>query len=294
MQTLILKLNAAGDVVRTTPMLDKLGGEVTWITADSNVPLVTGLAARCRALSWSNRATAGDRSYDLLVNLEDELATAEFAGTIEHRRLYGAFADGSGHVRNTPDSNGWFDLSLISRFGRERADELKLKNRRTYQELVFEGLGWQFSGESYRLPTPDATDLHGDVAMAPVAGPAWPMKNWAYFEELQRALTSEGLVVNVLPKRPTLLEHLGDIANHRLLVSGDSLPMHLALGLGVRCVTIFNCTSPWEIHDYGLQEQVISPRLAEFFYRRDFEPAATHAIPLEEVISACRRSLSQS
>ena len=118
MQTLILKLNATGDVVRTTPLLDKLEGEVTWITADGNVPLVDGVAPSCRALSWADRATAGDRRYDLLVNLEDELATAEFAATIDHRRLYGAYADGSGGVRNTPDSNGWFDLSLISRFGR--------------------------------------------------------------------------------------------------------------------------------------------------------------------------------
>lgn len=294
MQTLIFKLNATGDVARTTPMLDKLEGAVTWITADGNVPLVTGVAPSCRVLSWADRATAGDRHYDLLINLEDELATAEFAATIDHRRLHGAYADGSGGVRNTPDSNSWFDLSLISRFGRKRADELKLSNRRSYQDLIFEGLGWRFNGERYRLPTPVMTGLHGDIAMAPVAGPAWPMKSWAYYVDLQQALASEGLIVNVLPKRPTLLEHLGDIANHRLLISGDSLPMHLALGLGVRCITIFNCTSPWEIHDYGLQEQVVSARLGEFFYRRDFDPAATRAIPLEEVLAACHRSLRRS
>jgi ADP-heptose:LPS heptosyltransferase len=100
--------------------------------------------------------------------------------------------------------------------------------------------------------------------------------------------------VNVLPKRPTLLEHLGDIAGHRLLVSGDSLPMHLALGRGIRCVTLFTCTSPWEIHGYGLQEQIISPALERYFYRRDFDPAATTAIPLQTVLDACHRSLRSS
>lgn len=293
MNTLVIKLNATGDVVRTTPLLSQLRGDVTWITAAGNVPLLEGIAPNLRVLTWENRAAAADRQYDLLLNLEDELATAEFAATVDHRRVFGAHADG-GAVRNTPDSNAWFDMSLISRFGRKRADELKLLNRRTYQDLIFEGLGWRFEGQPYRLPPATSTGLVGDVALAPVAGPAWPMKNWAYFAELQRELEKAGYTVNVLPKRSTLLEHLGDIAGHRLLVSGDSLPMHLALGLGIRCVTLFTCTSPWEIHGYGLQEQIVSPLLDRYFYRRDFDPAATTAIPVQTVLDACHRSLRSS
>ena len=84
--------------------------------------------------------------------------------------------------------------------------------------------------------------------------------------------------MNVLPRRPTLLEHMGDVKNHRCLVGGDSLPMHLALGMGVPCVTIFNCTSPWEIHDYGIQTKIVSPLLERFFYQRGHDSAATSAI----------------
>jgi len=98
--------------------------------------------------------------------------------------------------------------------------------------------------------------LKGDVAIAPEAGPVWPMKKWAHYDRLKRELESSGLTVNVLPVRPTLLEHLCDVRNHRCLVSGDSLPMHLALGTQTRCVTLFTCTSPWEIHDYGLQRKL--------------------------------------
>ena len=65
---------------------------------------------------------------------------------------------------------------------------------------------------------------------------------------LKRQLEENGLVVNVLPLRSLLLEHLSDVRNHRCLVGGDSLPMHFALGTGTRCVTLFTCTSPWEIH----------------------------------------------
>ena len=38
----------------------------------------------------------------------------------------------------------------------------------------------------------------------------------------------------------------------------------------------------------------VSPRLADYFYRRDFDPAATQAIPLEDVLAACHRSLRGS
>jgi ADP-heptose:LPS heptosyltransferase len=138
------------------------------------------------------------------------------------------------------------------------------------------------------------TGLSGDVAIAPEAGAVWPMKNWAYFDRLKQELEAKGLTVNVMQKRPTLLEHFCDVRNHRCLVSGDSLPMHLALGSGTRCVTLFNCTSPWEIYDYGIQRKIVSPLLAEFFYKRVNNPRATTAIGVEEVFDAVMSQLKVS
>jgi heptosyltransferase II len=60
----------------------------------------------------------------------------------------------------------------------------------------------------------------------------------------------------------------------------------LALGSNVRCVSIFNCTSPWEIFDYGIQTKIVSPLLPEYFYKRGFEARATEAISLVEVFNA--------
>jgi ADP-heptose:LPS heptosyltransferase len=83
--------------------------------------------------------------------------------------------------------------------------------------------------------------------------------------------------------RETLLEHIGDIRNHRYLISGDSLPMHIALGLQIKCLSLFICTSPWEIYDYGVQKKLVSPLLEQHFYKRDFDLKATTSIPLDEV-----------
>jgi ADP-heptose:LPS heptosyltransferase len=286
MNILIIKLNATGDVVRTTTLLHRLDGHITWVTAPNNLALLNGLRPNVRCLSWPDRNLALDRQYDLVISLEDEAETATFVRSAQAKRVFGAYLAEDNHVKYTPDAHRWFDLSLISVHGRQRADELKFLNRHTYQELVFDGLGFKFSGEKYVLPEPPVTDLHGDVAIAPVAGPVWPMKNWAYYGELQQRLAADGLKVNVLPKRATLLEHIGDVKQHRVLVGGDSLPMHLALGVGTRCVSIFNCTSPWEIHEYGIQTKLVSPLLGEFFYKRAFDPRATTAIPLDDVYRA--------
>ncbi len=291
MNTLILKLGATGDVVRTTPLLKHLAGEVSWVAADKNVPLLTGLAKTLRSVPWEQRERFCDREYDLVINLEDTLEAAQFLPRLKFKKLFGAYAKPNGTLDYTDDAGGWFDLSLISRFGKATADRLKLENRKTYQDLIFSGLGLKFKGEKYLLPEPMKTDLAGDIAIASKAGQVWPMKNWAYYPELKTALEARGLTVNLLPERASLLEHLGDVSNHRVLVSGDSLPMHFALGVGVRCVTLFNCTSPWEIHPYGLQRQLVSPLLAEFFFQRSLDERAIKAITLEQVFAAVLEQL---
>lgn len=294
MNILILKLNAAGDVVRTTTLLRRLQGEITWITAEINLALLEGLAPELRVLAWKARRFALDRHYDLVINLEDERETAAFLKEVPHGRRFGAYLNTQNSVVYTDDSRRWFDMSLISVFGRKPADELKLHNRHTYQELIFEGLGMRFNGEKYLLPPTKSTALSGDVAIAAVAGPVWPMKGWVHYDQLKEKLEAAGLRVNLLPRRASLLDHMEDIANHRCLVSGDSLPMHLALGTGTPCVTLFNCTSPWEIHDYGVQTKIISPLLEKFFYQRGYDPAATSAISLEQVFDAALKTLHET
>jgi heptosyltransferase-2 len=291
MSVLIIKLGATGDVVRTTPLLRRLDAPVSWITAANNLALLEGIDRDVRCVSWENRERVADTTYDLVINLEDDPQTSLFLKELKFKQLFGAYLNTDNKLAYTLDSRDWFDLSLISTYGLEEADRLKLLNRRTYQELIFDGLGLGFNGETYYLPPPCPTGLEGDVAISSTAGPVWPMKKWAYYDELKTELEAHGLKVNILESRPTLLEHLADVQGHRCLVSGDSLPMHLALGSGVRCVSIFTCTSPWEIYGYGLQEKVVSPFLEKFFYKRGFDRNATTAIGVEEVMNVIMAQL---
>jgi heptosyltransferase-2 len=286
MKVLIVKIGATGDVVRTTPLLSRMTGEITWLTSAKNIVLLEGLKENLRSFAWADRERALDTDYDLVINLEDTLDVAEFLKTLRCKEIFGAYIDFNNSLRYTENSKCWFDLSLISSHGRQEADRLKLLNRQSYQELIFGGLGFGFTGEPYLLPRPIETRLSGDVAIAADAGPIWPMKKWAYYEELKQQLEDRGLIVNVLPQRPSLLEHLADVRNHGCLVGGDSLPMHFALGSGTRCVSLFTCTSPWEIYDYGIQKKIVSPLLEEFFYERGYDERATTAITVDQVFDA--------
>jgi heptosyltransferase-2 len=293
MNVLITKLGATGDVVRTTPLLRALKGHVTWLTESKNTVLLNNLTDDLNCLAWEHREKIRNIEYDLIINLEDSFEVAGFGGALKFDRLFGAYLDRAGRLTYTEDSAPWFDLSLISSFGREEADRRKLLNRRTYQDLIFGGLGFQFSGEEYSLPEPTNTELSGDVALAVESGPVWPMKKWAYYDQLKRELEKQGLKVNFLPKRSFLLEHLADVQNHRCLVSGDTLPMHFALGLEIPCVSIFTCTSPWEIHDYGVQTKIVSPLLEQFFYKRGYDERATTAITVDQVFEAVMTQLEK-
>jgi len=291
LNTLIVKLGATGDVVRTTPLLARLSGQITWVTAAKNSVLLDGLRSNLRCFSWEERARALDSRYDLAINLEDTVDVAQLLRTVKCREIFGPYLSSASSLTYTNNSRRWFDLSMISSYGRHAADELKLLNRQTYQELIFSGLGFHFAGEPYVLPKPIETGLSGDVAIGADAGPIWPMKKWAYYSKLKEALEDQGLIVNVLPNRSSLLEHLSDVQNHRCVVSGDSLPMHFALGTRTRCVTLFNCTSPWEIYDYGFQKKIVSPLLEEFFYKRGYDERATTAITMNEVKAAVMEQL---
>ncbi|HMD55242.1 MAG TPA: hypothetical protein VKJ65_11895, partial [Phycisphaerae bacterium] len=188
MNILIIKLGATGDVVRTTPLLRRLTGTVTWITAAKNIVLLQELQPPVHCLSWEQRDQVANAHYDLVINLEDDLEISAFTKKLKSRKFFGACLNAKGTIEYTTSSRCWFDMSLISTFGKERADFLKLQNRRTYQDMIFSGLGISFAGETYVMPGPVETGLAGDVAIAPEAGSVWPMKRWAYYNQLKREL----------------------------------------------------------------------------------------------------------
>lgn len=284
MRTLIIKLGATGDVVRTTTLLHVINGKIDWLTSDLNQIMLKDSKVE-NIIPWSKRQSLKGKQYDLIINLEDDPEPAKIVNELSYGELVGAFLKNKEEMAYTDNFSDWFDLSLISRFGRKKADELKLINRQTFQEIIFKCLGHSFCGQFYHLPKSKKTNLEGDIAIARDSGAVWPMKKWAYFDQLKNELEKRGYKVNFLPVRSIILEHIQDVQNHRYLISGDSLPMHIALGSCIKCLSIFICTSPWEIYDYGIQRKIVSPHLEKNFYKRSFNREAAESISVEEVFN---------
>ena len=185
---LIVKIGALGDVLRTTAILPGLlqrhpGARVTWVVAPSAAPLVAGhpdLVETCVLDADHPEGAIGalaGRRFSLVASLDEEEICCKVAGAVEADRLVGAYLDENGEVVYTDDACDWFDMSLISRYGKERADELKVENQRTHPELLASILGIE-EGRPDLSPNPDAE--------------AWAARLWE-----DRDLTSAPLVIGL-------------------------------------------------------------------------------------------------
>ena len=181
-QTLIIKLGALGDVIRTTPLLRVLEGEITWATSTLAMPLLKNNPLITNLTAMDEPGFNLGHNFDLVINLEDDLPAAKVASAAASGNIVGPYLNDSGVTYNAFSSE-WFDMSLSSRYGRQIADGLKMRNRKTYQEMVFSALGISFSGEDPVLTLP----LHKSVAPNLVgieqrAGGVWPNKRWNRYE----------------------------------------------------------------------------------------------------------------
>src|SRR3989344_4483665 len=142
MDILIIKLGAIGDVIRTTCILQGLrekyrNCKIHWVTGkasldtiltNSQIDLVSLIDKPADKIKKSN--------YDLVISLDDETDACRLATRVKSKKIIGAYIE-DGKQAYTDDSSLWFDMGLISRLGKEKADFLKRKNKLTYQEIMY-------------------------------------------------------------------------------------------------------------------------------------------------------------
>jgi heptosyltransferase II len=281
---LLIKTGAAGDVVRTTTLLNVLQGAVTWVIDARYAPLLPeDHPALVKVIALEDAAALQAEQFDLTISLEEDPACARLATDIPTRKLIGVYQSPNGIIY-TEEVKGWFDMSLISKLGRDAANAAKLANTHTFQHWLFQMLSLPFKGEPYQIyRNKNITASPGTIGIETRCGNRWPNKAWAGYETVAQKLTAAGYTCKVLAQRQHLRQYLDDIATCSYLISGDTLAMHVALAYGIPSLAIFNCTSPVEICDYGLLEKVVSPLLEKAYYGRDYSPAVVNSIPVEQV-----------
>ena len=290
---LLIKTNASGDVVRTTVLLHILKGRVFWITAGYNIPLFPDDYPELVLIPVEDiPGYIFSTNFDLLLNLEEDADLAQKLMPITTRQIVGTFWS-EGKLNYTADSAEWFDMSLVSRLPPMEADDLKKRNKFSYQEIIYRMLGANFSGQKYLIYRNNNLLQQQFIGIEAGVGSAWPNKSWHGYERLKEILASQNRRVKVFEKRPKLRQYLDDINECSLIICGDTLAMHVALAYDIACIAIFNCTSSNEIYDYGILKKIESPLLFDAFYKQSFDTAVFHSIPVTEVFNAVELQLER-
>ncbi len=162
MEILIIKLGAIGDVIRTTSILPGLKEKykncsIGWVTKKESYYILKNnkLIDNMYLISEINREKNSLnknfflKEYDLIINLDDDYEASELISKLNYKKVIGAYLANNNYLANnqlvyTKDSSLWFDMGLISIFGKQKADVLKAKNKRTYQEIMYKILGLEY------------------------------------------------------------------------------------------------------------------------------------------------------
>lgn len=343
-RVLVVKLDAPGDVLRTTSILGALkekypGSHITWVTRKEAAPFFenNGLVDRVLEYSAKTLVLLGAEEFDLVINPDaatDGALAAEVAGAKEKA---GFGYDKRGYVYPFNErAERWFNMGLF--------DDLKKTNTLTYQRLILDMVGLDAealtpAGYETVLRLSDDERLFADdwarsvrlgsgggVGKGPViglntgAGGRWPLKKWTLKgyskliemvgsglpgarvvlyggpeeRERNKRLAAEhgGLVLDTGTEN-TLREFSSLVGLCDIMVTGDTMAMHVAIALGKKVVVLFGPTSHAEIELYGRGVKVYADMVCLCCYARECElkPNCMELIKPEAVFGAIKEML---
>jgi ADP-heptose:LPS heptosyltransferase len=331
---LVVKLDAMGDVLRSTALLPPLmeahpHAAITWITRKESVPLLLRNPYVAEVLELGPEAVVHlqTRTFDRVINLDASKTSAALATAARSTRKDGFVLDERGCVRPTNDAaRQWLEAGLF--------DDIKRQGVSTYQDRMAGILDLAGRPHRYVFELDEDELRRGRTHLASIgvdlerpiiglntgAGGRWPLKQWreeGYLALMARVGTREGVQFLLLggpgerernerlkaastarvfdPGCDNAVRHFAAlVAPCDVVVTGDTLAMHLALALGRRTVVLFGPTSAAEIDLYGLGEKVVPAMTCLSCYKTtcDFVPNCMDLISTDMVERAVVRQLA--
>lgn len=276
----IIKLKSAGDVVRTTPILRAFPDcRISWITDEKSYPFIKGNSLIQDVFLIRDLPVLG--GFDALYNFDEDESACKMAESISAglKKGYG--------WRN----GGFYPFDRDSEYAYRLTQDNHLKfrlNKKTYQQIIFEMAGLSWSGEDYVLNfRPDNKIIHR-VGLNYMAGEKFPNKIWVNWRDLPGLFP--GVSVQVKFGEP--IEYINWINSCEVIVTGDSLGMHIALALGKKVIALFGETSMNEIEMYSRGIKLSAGFSCSPCYKKkkcDIRPSCMEAISAQAVGEAIMR-----
>lgn len=320
MNILIVKFGALGDVVRTSYFAEKIKDKylnkciLYWITAKNAVSILDGnpyIDVLLTDFSSIERV-----EFDHIYSLDDEIEIVEAVSKLKSKKITGAICDQMGNVSYTDDASGWFDMGLISKFGKLEADRLKKQNKRSHGEIFSEIFSVEIPQPKFYYPQSyikknfkKSPESQIRIGINPYAGARWPSKE-LQLKELKKLinlilgnkkkasdfriiLLGSGLdrvknleladffngscSIDVPNSDSSILDFAALIESLDFLITSDSLALHLAIAQKVSFIAFFSSTSAVEIDDFKLGVKLISTGLDYCSYKPDADNSSITA-----------------
>ena len=316
---LIIKLGAAGDVIRTTPILKKLkqeypNSEITWLTWTPDL-VPSEWVDRIWKFELKRIVTLQMAEFDLLINLDKDLEACALTKQINATEKKGFILDNNNRCSPVNrDSEHKFMTGIF--------DDLNKTNTKNYIKEIFEICGHEFNGEKYILSNFAHEGYKWDipkdrtvVGLNTGCGSRWTSRLWAEenWIELTRKLQAQGKYVlllggpdehekNTRLAKATGAEYLGHFPLKQfinlvdqcdLVITAVTMAMHIVIGLEKKMVLFNNIFNKHEFELYG-NGQILEPEFAcDCFFANICPNDCMQYIYVDKVLSTCEQLLEE-
>jgi len=246
------RVSSLGDVLRTTPILHALRekypeSKITWLVDDAAYPLLHKNKFIDRTLVWDSFTgfQLMEEKFDIVINLEKIPGLCAITNKINAWKKYGfRFDEMTGSYNVYEGAEYAFDLCT--------KHEIKTNNSKFWQEILVEMIGCKWKDQPYVLGYKPKLKERYDVGFNHKVGSkfpekAWDMDNW---KSLERMLEKDDVTITWQEGLNNLYEYIDWINTCKVLITSDSLGLHLGLVLNKKVIGLFGPTSSREIFFY--------------------------------------------
>lgn len=245
----ISETTSYGDVLRTTVLLQLYKNDhITWLVDEKAYPILKNNPLIDRTLIYNLTSVLQLQAehFDTVINLEKVPGFCALADSIKAWRRYGFRFD-----VNTGEAEAYDGSHIVMEICR---DIEKKKNRSAYwQEGLFEMVGAKWEGQEYSLGYKPASMENYDIGFNYQVGNKWPLKAWPMdnWKELEQFAGSK-YSISWQKGLHNMEDYFEWIHSCKLLVTNDSLGMHLAIALKKKIVALFGPSNHQENYFYNL------------------------------------------